>query len=96
MLRCFMARKKQGLLPLPSPKASLPLRPAMPATPTEPPPAQLGSFSPLTLPPLSNFLDINGDSSPHCLLTQEFLPVQPTTFDDADTTMFSSSAMKSA
>ena len=55
---------------------------------------QLQPPSPLALPPLPNFLNINGDSSPHCPLTQEFLPVPPTTFA-ADAAMCGDSAMKS-
>ena len=47
-------------------------------------------------PPRTNFVDINGDPSPHCPLTQEFFPVPPTTFGDTDAAMFGDYAMKSA
>ena len=74
----------------------MPPLPAPPAGTTEPPTAQLEPPLPLALLPLPNFLNINGDSSPHCSMTQEFLPVPSTTFGNADATMFGDSAIKSA
>ena len=88
--------KKQGPPQLPSPKASLPPLPALTVAPTEPPSVQLEPPSPPALLPLPNFSDINGDLSPHCPLRQEFLPLPPTTFADANAIMFVDSAMKSA
>ena len=83
-----MAAKKQGPPLPPSPKASPTPHPAIPTALTEPPTPTL-----LLLP---SFLDINGDSSPHCYLTKEFLLVPPTTFGDANTSVLGDSAMKSA
>ena len=58
-------------------------------------PSSIGAtFSP-ALPPMPNFLDIHGDLSPHCPLTQEFLPVPPTIFGNANATMFRDPTMKS-
>ena len=99
MLHCIILLSPQGdkkisPLSLPSPKSSLQLPPSMPVTLTENPPAQLEPASPPTLPPLPKFLYISNDLSPHCPLTQEFLPVPPTTFGNISTTMLSNTTMK--